>query len=184
MTKSEILARVGDLTGQITNNYPTELDNIYGRILNKLIMQYNWNFNIDKAVLVVVTSDNSYHPDYQYQFTLPTNFGRLKDIFCNNTLMNEIDFEIMNGFMLINEPVVKIFYYKNSITMTTFDSIFGELLAVEIAITYCEKIGRIQDLEKLLSFKQEALQLSKDLQAKNNKFKYFNLYRLDRARYR
>lgn len=184
MNKQTVIQRVIDLTGQINNNYPTELNSLYDRILNKILVMYDWNFTINKADLVVVSSDNSYHPEYQYQFSLPADFGRLKDIFCDNTKMNEIDFEIMNGFMLINEPTVKLFYYKNNITLDYFDSIFGEFLAVEIAISYCEKIGRTQDLQKLLTFRQEALQMAKDLQAKNNKFKFFNLYRLDRARHR
>lgn len=183
MNKTDIITKAIHYVGDTVNSQPTLIDSIYTSNLNNLLLNYDWSFNIAINNLTIVSEDGSYYPAFKYQYNLPIDFGRLKEIYSDDIIINN-DFEIINQFLLINYKPIKLIYYKNSTSLTVFDDLFGDCLSLLIAIEYANLIGRIQDVPRLEQLHMIKMQSAKNLQMKNQLTKKLNLNNYIYARYR
>jgi hypothetical protein len=181
ITKQQIITKALYYLGNKDNDNPLVTDTLYDQSLNQLLLQQKWIFNISASNLTIVTDDNSYLPNFKYQYNLPANFGVIDEIYWNNQSVI-FEYRIMNEFFLCNFEGIKLTYSKNSTTLTSFDDLFGDCLAVKIAYDYCVLIGRIQDIQRLDADYQRKYQLAITLNQKNQQNQQFNLTRYIDAR--
>ena len=140
---------------------PTEefLSRWYDQCRKKLLREHAWNFAIKRASLAASSTTPAF--GYAKQYPLPADFVRLLYIEGDNGVpMNYEDYQVEGGSVLTSgsSGTVNLVYIFDAKSVPTFDPIFIQLLAHEIALAVAYKstesntnVQRISEIRKSLS---------------------------------
>lgn len=119
---------------------------------DSLIRSHYWRFASARAELTQDSTD----PDFEWdnQFILPDDFMRLKSVFGDNftpTGNLTVTFAIEGQRILTNEDSASIRYIKKVEDPTEFDSLFVEILVLQLALKLVAPLaGAAPKLQKVL----------------------------------
>ena len=119
---------------------------------DSLIRSHYWRFAAKRATLAQDATD----PDFEYdnQFILPIDFLLLKSIFGDNstpTGNTRFSFAIEGQRLLTNEDSVEMRYIRKVVDPTEFDSLFVEVLILQLALKLVASIaGGATKLQKVI----------------------------------
>lgn len=105
----------------------------YEQTRDALLRSHWWRFATERADLV----DSGTTPDFEwdYEFTLPTDFLRMKslyeDRFSNENLRS---YALEGSVLLTTEDEISIRYIKKVTDVTAFDPLFTEALVLQLAL--------------------------------------------------
>lgn len=141
----------------------------------KLLRQHVWNFSVKRASLAA----DSPVPDFgrANSFQLPSDFVRLADPYPEDN--NNANDWVIEGQKILTDDTapLNIRYVYNVTDENIMDSLFRDLLSVELALQLCEeltqsnpkKLGLIEDRKMILAearkanaFEKVALQFPED----------------------
>jgi hypothetical protein len=125
---NQALARLGALRFTFADQTTKEgvyCELFYEQTRDALLRSFVWNFASARKTLAQETETPDFEWDYQYK--LPENYLRMKGEY------GEDDFIIEGGLLLTNDDDVDIRYVKKVTDTAEFDSLFIEVLILELA---------------------------------------------------
>jgi hypothetical protein len=146
-------ARITDLTDNSRN--ARACSSAYERSRDALLRKHRWNFSIARAQLAADATDPEF--GYDFQYTLPVDCLRVLEPYHGFRRIGEN--RIIEGRKIITDETAPLdLRYVSKVTdPNVMDSLFLEVLAVEIAIDICEELtqsntkkSELRDLKKEL----------------------------------
>jgi hypothetical protein len=153
---------------------PTEelLARWYPQSRRKLLREHPWNFATKRLILSADSVDPAF--GYSKAFSVPSDFIRVLSLGTNlsidkETLLPKDAYQFEGGKILLNEyygdpTSVRLIYIYDNKTVSSFDPMFVDLLAYELALSIAYKvtetntnIQRIQQLQKERSAMAKAI---------------------------
>lgn len=100
---------------------------------DSLLRSHVWSFAVNRASLTAETNAPDF--EYDYQFTLPSDFIRLLNIYEGDNYTELYDsYTIENGKILSNDSTCYIKYIKRVTDPVKFDTMFVEVLILSLAL--------------------------------------------------
>ncbi len=107
----------------------------YEQARDSLIRSHYWRFASARKTL----SEDTVSPDFEYsnQFILPNDFMRLKNVWSGHSRGNtNRSFAVEGQRLLIDDSSVSIRYIRKVTDPTEFDSLFIEVLTLQLALKF------------------------------------------------
>ena len=121
----------------------------YDQTRRSVLRKNSWNFATKRVSLAKLTTTPAYGWDYEYE--LPNDFIRLVSL-GSTYLYTTSDYQLEDGKILINDDTtLNLRYVYDVTTVTKYDSLFINMLALELAINISYKISGSNTLRKSLS---------------------------------
>ncbi len=151
------LARIGAKRVNNIDETNTEVNAIhcrlhYGQTRDALLRSHWWRFAVGRASLAEDTDTPDFEWDHQY--ILPTDFLRFVSLYDTSA-----SFEIEGQRLLTNDDSVDLLYIKEITDPTKFDSLFVEVLVLQLALKLVMPISQDKVLRREL-FEELAQKLS------------------------
>lgn len=118
----------------------------YDMTRRSLLRQHPWNFAIRRTNIARESADPAF--GYTDAYTLPNDFLRFIEIKGYDGESDVTDYEIEDGQLLCNNSggVLYIRYVYDATLVGKFDSLFVDVLALELAMRCCRKVTGSNDL--------------------------------------
>jgi len=115
---------------------------MYPQTRDALLRSHWWRFATDRATL----SEDTTAPDFEWdnQFDLPNDFMRMKELYDSTN-----SYSLEGKKLLTNDDTAEIVYIKRVTDPTQFDSLFTEVLVLQLAVRLATTItgGRLLSRE-------------------------------------
>lgn len=160
-----------------TNDRATTMNEIYDWALDLLLRKHIWNFAVKRVELArdVATPASG----FTYQYTLPSDYLR------DGTMSDSTAiYKIEKGKLLTDETTVKLKYIARITDPGLFDPMFGECLALLIAIKTCMPLTKDANLKNQLTAEyRRSLAEAKRVDSYEGTAEFLNVYGYDESKY-
>jgi hypothetical protein len=150
---NRVLSKTGDRRVSNIETDPSEraqvINSMYEIVRDNLLQQYPWNFAIKRASIAADGIAPAW--GYSKRYLLPTDFLSLLSIY------GSPDYRVEGGYILTNEGApLKIKYVKKITSEGSFDAMFTEVFACELAVECSERINASNSKKQILGQQRDA----------------------------